>query len=224
MQVLNDTTSVLTNTSPHHDNDSVTTTCGSKRRSSNATAYHRYRVAVLDHYGHACTFCGESEDSFLCIMHSNRNGAEFRRKHGGGSTCLYTWLIANNFPPTFQTACYNCILKTMPRLTRVSHLTPSALRKWQKYYERKNIAISYYGALCACCGESDLSCLTIDHINNNGAAHRQELGTRVIYKWLITNNFPGGFQVLCFNCNRAKAKCGACPHQRGASVVGCILG
>jgi hypothetical protein len=31
--------------------------------------------------------------------------------------------------------------------------------------------------------------------------------------WLVKNKFPGGFQVLCHNCNYAKARSGRCPHQ-----------
>ena len=32
-------------------------------------------------------------------------------------------------------------------------------------------------------------------------------------QWLITNNFPMGFQILCWNCNVAKGILGVCPHQ-----------
>lgn len=61
----------------------------------------------------------------------------------------------------------------------------------------------------------DVDFLTIDHINGNGKEHRRRIGTgsAVLYYWLIRNNFPPGFQVLCFNCNQAKAwNRGICPH------------
>jgi len=32
-------------------------------------------------------------------------------------------------------------------------------------------------------------------------------------QWLVTNNFPKGFQILCWNCNFAKGMLGKCPHQ-----------
>ena len=33
-------------------------------------------------------------------------------------------------------------------------------------------------------------------------------------QWLVTNNFPKGFQILCSNCNFAKGVLGKCPHQK----------
>jgi len=71
---------------------------------------------------------------------------------------------------------------------------------------------------CDCCKESNLKFLTIDHINGNGNKQRKELfgadgvaGSR-FYSWLIKNNYPDGFQVLCMNCNFAKGIYGNCPH------------
>jgi hypothetical protein len=66
---------------------------------------------------------------------------------------------------------------------------------------------------CACCGENMIEFLTIDHINNNGAEHRREVGTKTIL-WIRRNNYPDGFQVLCYNCNCAKQYSGGCPHKK----------
>lgn len=74
--------------------------------------------------------------------------------------------------------------------------------------------LTKYGEICICCKEANPIFLTIDHINNDGAAHRKRLGKRKFYPWLKQNNFPPGFQVLCYNCNRAKyLNGGTCPHQ-----------
>ena len=35
--------------------------------------------------------------------------------------------------------------------------------------------------------------------------------------WMIKNNFPKGFQVLCHNCNLAKGFYGKCPHEKSWS-------
>jgi hypothetical protein len=78
-----------------------------------------------------------------------------------------------------------------------------------------------YGNKCACCGEEHPDFLTIDHINNDGAAHRRELfgdsrgvGSYEFYLWLKREGFPkDNFQCLCMNCNWAKGKYGVCPHQ-----------
>jgi len=84
---------------------------------------------------------------------------------------------------------------------------------------------AYGGAWCACCGEDTREFLTVDHIDGGGLRHRRELartrdgregqiaGTS-FYLWLKRNNFPPGYQVLCWNCNFAKGAFGICPHQR----------
>jgi hypothetical protein len=94
----------------------------------------------------------------------------------------------------------------------------------QKCLDKKNYrslllrqtVLSHYGNRCTCCGETTYEFLAIDHINNNGAKHRKEigLGGSRIYRWLKDNNYPDGFQVLCHNCNQAKGHYGECPHQR----------
>lgn len=72
---------------------------------------------------------------------------------------------------------------------------------------------AYGGAHCACCGESTYEFLTIDHIDNDGAKHRAAIGSH-LYRWLIENDFPEGFQVLCMNCNWGKHRNGGiCPHK-----------
>ena len=64
-------------------------------------------------------------------------------------------------------------------------------------------AINVYGGALCKCGESRVSALTIHHKDNNGANHRRKLGlgSNTLIKWLKKNNFPPGFEVLCFNCN-----------------------
>jgi hypothetical protein len=68
---------------------------------------------------------------------------------------------------------------------------------------------------CACCGEREIQFLSIDHINGGGTKHIKEVGGGTgFYRWLIKNNFPAGYQVLCMNCNFAKGKSGCCPHEK----------
>lgn len=80
----------------------------------------------------------------------------------------------------------------------------------------KTEVFAYYGNKCACCGETEPSFLTIDHVDNNGAKMRKKGVYRCgysIYSWLRRNNYPEGFQLLCMNCNFAKGHFGFCPHQ-----------
>lgn len=94
---------------------------------------------------------------------------------------------------------------------------PELKDKKKKYWiEYRLKVLSYYsnGELkCNCCGENIYEFLSIDHIDGGGNSHRKELGSKYIYSWLIQNNFPEGFQVLCHNCNMAKAFYGECPHK-----------
>ena len=58
----------------------------------------------------------------------------------------------------------------------------------------------YGGPRCVGCGESELACLSMDHINGGGNRHRREVGSHSIYDKLKKNNYPPGFRVLCMNC------------------------
>lgn len=74
----------------------------------------------------------------------------------------------------------------------------------------------YGGPVCVCCGETHELLLTLDHINNDGAEHRRSLGYKkaAFYEWLRKNNYPPGYQVLCWNCNMGKhLNGGVCPHK-----------
>ena len=86
----------------------------------------------------------------------------------------------------------------------------------------KQLVLEHYGEQCACCGENGPVFLTIDHINEDGAEHRKQLcknsnsGSVCFYRWLKKNDFPDGFQTLCYSCNIGKHRNGGiCPHQVG---------
>jgi hypothetical protein len=73
----------------------------------------------------------------------------------------------------------------------------------RRLYHKMSV-LEYYGNKCANCGEATYETLTIDHIHNNGAAHRKEM-TRDIFN-LIYNEIVNkeDFQILCYNCNCTK--------------------
>jgi len=110
------------------------------------------------------------------------------------------------------------------------------LREWRKNNPDRKRAIAHkylsktketvlkvYGngvLACVVCGESRIDCLSIDHIEGNGAEHRKEIGngSATLYRWLKLNNFPSGFQTLCMNCQFIKEaevrKGGICHEKR----------
>ncbi len=93
------------------------------------------------------------------------------------------------------------------------------MRQWRKRHpnlehkrncELKKMVLSHYGNnkdSCVICGENRLDCLSIDHINDDGAKHKREIGYASgsnLYRWLQNNKYPEGFQVLCMNCQFIK--------------------
>lgn len=72
--------------------------------------------------------------------------------------------------------------------------------------------LEHYGPDCACCHSTENLC--VDHINGDGREHRAEVGCgedpRGMCRWLIRNNFPPGFQVLCHPCNNSKGRGTTC--------------
>jgi hypothetical protein len=96
----------------------------------------------------------------------------------------------------------------------------NALNRERRKVLRSAVFAAYGGAVCACCGEKELAFLTLDHIENNGAAERLKIAGRRnaagvhTYKWLVKHGYPPGYQVLCMNCNFGKRmNDGVCPHR-----------
>jgi hypothetical protein len=77
--------------------------------------------------------------------------------------------------------------------------------------------LQHYGGktpVCACCGETHIEFLSIDHVDGGGTQHRLKIMKYGgFYSWLKVNNFPSGFRVLCHNCNQSIGLYGYCPHQ-----------
>lgn len=72
---------------------------------------------------------------------------------------------------------------------------------------------AYGGLICQCCKEPKaMEFLSIDHIEN-GRGNPAKRPRMDICRWLKKNGYPSGFQILCYDCNHAKASYGVCPHQ-----------
>ena len=88
---------------------------------------------------------------------------------------------------------------------------PKYRKRW--YDKLRKEVLDHYGAQCACCGEKRFQFLALDHKNGDGNKHRKELGSKSMYAWAKSNDYPEMFQVLCHCCNMAKGFYGACPHE-----------
>ena len=76
---------------------------------------------------------------------------------------------------------------------------------------------AYGGRVCVGCGEDEVVVLSIDHVHGGGNKHRQSINTpsgTAFYQWLIRNNFPPGFRVLCMNCQFRSRAGVTLPSQR----------
>ena len=69
--------------------------------------------------------------------------------------------------------------------------------------KRKQDILNHYGGItCSICGNTDIEVLTLDHIKGGGTKTRRKFKDgHATYRWIINNNYPKGFRVLCRNCN-----------------------
>lgn len=113
-------------------------------------------------------------------------------------------------------SCEGCLTATRERSSK-----PSAYRAQKAHRQRlRDAALAAYGDKCACCGVTERAFLTIDHVNRDGAVHRQSIGNITINLWLARHGYPDGFQILCWNCNMGRERNdGVCPHEEQRADV-----
>lgn len=85
----------------------------------------------------------------------------------------------------------------------------------QQDIKREVLTHYSHGSLaCACCGESVMEFLSLDHIDGGGAASRLVHGSSYrYYAMLKRKGYPEGYRVLCHNCNQATSWGRTCPHE-----------
>lgn len=163
--------------------------------------YFKHRIDALKAYGGdypKCTKCGETTEPFLCIDHVNGGGC--RHRNAIGPANVYKWLKDHGYPIGYQVLCHNCNEGKNPRIL--------------KNLNDKKVVLAHYGGKCSCCGEDKIACLCIHHVHEDGAKMRKLIPSQfTINQWLIKNDFPVGFDTLCYNCNRAIEFLGSCPHE-----------
>ena len=176
-----------------------------------------HRLMGLYHYSFGdmcCARCSKIDVRVLSFDHIQHCGS--KRREIIGSHHLSEWLYHHNFPEGFQVLCMKCqfIKKAQNNETATKpNGTPEqmAMRKHlrEKYKQKRLMVLQHYseGTMeCKTCGDTEYDGLSMDHIAGGGKKHAKEIGGcgTALTMWLIRNNYPGGFQVLCMNCQWIK--------------------
>lgn len=105
-----------------------------------------------------------------------------------------------------------------------AHKELQRIRSLSNAYDLKRVVYTHYGNRCACCNETELNFLTIDHVNNDGYLKRKQEGVGAsLYRKIKNSCFPLSFQLLCMNCNFGKARNkGVCPHKTTTATTSIV--
>lgn len=154
-----------------------------------------------------CRSCGEDKDS---ARYEKSNGG----KAYGRPVCTQCWSKSRAEYQKAYRARHSERLKAYDREKYQNDPEYQADIRRRHYRKLQKIVFDHYGNECACCGESEPIFLSIDHVNNDGAEHRKEIGVgHILFRWIIDNDFPKTLQLLCCNCNLGKHRNGGvCPH------------
>lgn len=94
-------------------------------------------------------------------------------------------------------------------------LYPDRYREFTRTQQRalKQEMVNAYGGKCSCCGETELTFLTLEHVLRNGTEHRRRVGRGSVYRDLRRRGWPQeGYTIYCWNCQMATRYGSPCPH------------
>ncbi len=115
------------------------------------------------------------------------------------------WASDANYRTANKLACTNY---------RERNLETIAARNRERNRLTRHTVIANYGGKCACCSETTIEFLVVDHINGGGNVERKTLSPNGVYRKLLKADCVlEGYRILCHNCNSAYAYYGYCPHQ-----------
>lgn len=104
-------------------------------------------------------------------------------------------------------------VKATERRQYHKHRTVRLRKHGEWHREIKAEAVAAYGGYCKCCGETNITLLNIDHVNNDGKSDRGQN----IYSKLKQRDYPkDAYRLLCWSCNIGRHKNGGdkkCPHE-----------
>lgn len=202
--------------------------------------------ALFELLGNECALCGEKEREFLTVDHLSVDGREHRKMGSiGWKRAILTGRFSPSDFRILCHSCNNSSYRKNPihhvvakpamgtsiRCIRCNSSKDVSLFCSQRSHsarlcleckkeEKEGIVRRCHGLLgakCRCCGQSDSSKLTIDHLNGDGGVRRR-LGERAgvdLCRKIVGGKIPlSDFQLLCWNCNYSKNLGGICLHAR----------
>lgn len=128
------------------------------------------KSAVIFAYGNQCTICQEDDYEKLTMYYQVKKPANLYHH-------LYNQPVNKD---TFQVICYNC------KMQMCDFTDSNALRD-------KEFVVAHYGGYCLSCREGDTKKLRVISKEKNKSGN-------TLYKWIIKNDYPSGFQIYCVNC------------------------
>ena len=107
---------------------------------------------------------------------------------------------------------------------RVTSRTWHTKRSSRTVSLEKRICVAFYSnsiqgtafdePCCACCGETSIELLSIDHIDGKVREGAKKMSGLKLYLFLMEHGFPPGYRVLCYNCNAGEGWFLKCPHRK----------
>lgn len=178
-----------------------------------------------------CIDCGVVTTSLRCVMHTERNKRQlssFYARKKDRHECIIPGCKKKVLGDTvrcshhtkaqkvaYEKKKHQGICTKCPELaTHGFQCEKHAKALQERNWRRKRMIMDHYGGpICAGCNETELAVLQLDHKDGNGNTHRRKIGdgdlgrgSRSTYQWIIDNNYPPLFRVLCANCN-VRARC-----------------
>lgn len=184
-----------------------------RMRANESARYAARKVETIKAYGGKCAKCGEYDSRFLTVDHVHNNGAADRAARKNKTSDVHIWLKRHGYPKGFQILCGNCNLKK-----EIERRRSASGPHWLRSQAAKTRVIAQYGSKCTCCRENDIDKLVIDHVKGGGSQEKRSYPSRNVYFFLDGKSVnKEKYQILCQNCNQAKASYGQCPGHRKLS-------
>ena len=181
--------------------------------------YARRRAARL-RAGGLCVVCAVQQASHErstcddCALSTKTSKNRWKRRVFKRGLCIHCGQRRHCEDSDLCLRCRTANVTRQRRKYRANRASLLSKCREQRRALRLEVFMAYGGSRCACCGETEITFLNLDHPKGDGAQHRRRIGRGLrIYYWLKRHGFPPGYRVLCWNCNEATRYGRRCPHE-----------